>query len=295
MNTFHLSCKKPFSYQHCLSSLYRSPDEILYQVKNDRIYRLLTVNDTSVAIEIHFDGEQLVVNSEKSLNENEISELKSYISRWFDLDKDLKPFYDLLNGDDRLSHLADQFKGLRIVGIPDAFEAICWSIIGQQINLSFAHKLKRRLIEHYGEKASWQGMDLHLFPSPEAILDLDEHYLHSQQQFSRSKLKYLKNIAEAFASGNISYEKLRSLESFEERQALLTSVKGIGIWSANYTLMKALNQPEAIPYGDTGLSQALFNLEIIQDRKDIGAIEHFFHDFPGWEAYLVFYLWKSLS
>lgn len=74
----------------------------------------------------------------------------------------------------------------------------------------------------------------------------------------------------------------------------MTSIKGIGIWSANYSLMKALNQAEAIPFGDTGLTQALFNLGIIEHRKDEDAIRDFFKTVPSWEAYTVFYLWRSL-
>lgn len=39
------------------------------------------------------------------------------------------------------------YKGVRFIGIPDIFEAICWAIIGQHINLKFAYTLKRRLVE----------------------------------------------------------------------------------------------------------------------------------------------------
>lgn len=292
--SIRISYALPFNYSKCFRALYRSEDEILYRLIGEKIYRLINVHGEFIPIVISEGGYHILVETDSELNESQQAFLTQYVSSWFDLNKDLKPFYHLLQSDQRLAYLTEQLYGLRIVGIPDVFEAICWSIIGQQINLSFAHKLKRRLIEHYGTKVEWQGMDLYHFPSPEAMLGIDEAYLHNSQQFSRSKLKYLKNVAEAFSSGTISKEKLISLPSFAERQALLTSVKGIGVWSANYTLMKALNQQEAVPYGDTGLSQALYNLGVITDRKDLRAMEEFFKGFPGWEAYLVFYLWSSL-
>ncbi|WPZ10324.1 DNA-3-methyladenine glycosylase family protein [Roseivirga spongicola] len=292
--SFQISYTEPFSYEKCFNALYRSEDEILYRLEHQRIYRLINVGGNYITLVISESADHILVETEHEMKETEISYLTHYVQNWFDLNKDLTPFYQLLQKDNRLAHLPEQLHGLRIVGIPDVFEAICWSIIGQQINLTFAHKLKRRLVEHYGTKVQWNGIELHHFPSPEAMMEIDEVYLHSTQQFSRSKLKYLKNVAEAFSSGEISRKKLLSLPTFEERQNLLTSIKGIGVWSANYTLMKALNQPEAVPYGDTGLSQALFNLGIIDDRKDIKSMERFFEDFSGWEAYLVFYLWSSL-
>jgi DNA-3-methyladenine glycosylase II len=72
------------------------------------------------------------------------------VSGWFDLERNMDPFYSLLRHDVRLFYMADAFAGLRIVGIPNLFEALCWSITGQQINLTFAYKLKRRLVETYG-------------------------------------------------------------------------------------------------------------------------------------------------
>lgn len=290
----HLSYTPPFDFGKCLDALYRSPDEILYQVKDNKVYRLIQIQDQFIPVVISEEVGSLKVETDIDLSDNQQSELKSFITMWFDLDKHLVPFYQLLQNNPKLAHLSEELYGLRIVGIPNLFEAICWSILGQQINLSFAHKLKRRLVEIYGHKVDWRGFELHHFPSPESLLGLDEVYLHQEMQFSRSKLKYLKNVAEAFSSGMLSPEKLLALPTFEERRALLTSIKGIGVWSANYSLMKALNQPEAIPYGDTGLTQALFNLGVVENRKDEDAIRAFFTSVQGWEAYTVFYLWRSL-
>lgn len=292
---FSIPYTKPFSFERCYNALYRSDDEILYHLENGSIYRLIKLEEDYIPVLISEGNECIAVETDYELSDAQQAALESYITQWFDLQVNLTPFYSLLSKDDRLAHLPEKLFGLRIVGIPDMFEAICWSVVGQQINLSFAHKLKRRLVELYGVKTTWRGKTLYHFPTPEALLQLDEVYLHEQKQFSRSKLKYLKNVSEAFASGEVSIIKLTALPTFEERQALLTSIKGIGIWSANYTLMKALNQPEAIPFGDTGITQAMFNLGIINDRKDETAIRAFFQTVKGWEAYTVFYLWGSLS
>lgn len=63
---------------------------------------------------------------------------------------DLLPFYDLAKTDLLLQSAVKEFNGLRNVGIPNLFEAICWGIIGQQINLTYAYTLKRRFVENFG-------------------------------------------------------------------------------------------------------------------------------------------------
>lgn len=76
---------------------------------------------------------------------------------------------------------------------------------------------------------------------------------------------------------------------------MLMSVKGIGIWTANYALMKSLKEQSSIPYGDAGLLQALLIHNIITDKKDGLQIRNFFQEMRGWESYVVFYLWRSLA
>lgn len=59
--------------------------------------------------------------------------------------------------------------------------------------------------------------------------------------------------------------------------------------------MKAFKVNEAVPYGDAGIFNALLKWGIIDDRKETAKIDVFFERFKGWEHYMVFYLWRSLS
>jgi DNA-3-methyladenine glycosylase II len=114
-------------------------------------------------------------------------------------------------------------------------------------------------------------------------------------QFSKSKALYLILIARAFASKQLSKEGLLQLPDLASRQKALMDIKGVGLWTANYTLMKCLKERSCIPFGDAGLLNALLNHGIIADKKQALEIEGFFAAYPTWESYLVFYLWRSLS
>lgn len=286
--------KAPFSFSECLFFLGRSKHECLFQIRDEQLIRAIRIGDRNLPVKITCEGQNLRITIPSSCTETEEIGVQHYVAHWLDTNRDLAPFYELLSASPRLKKLAERYRGLRLIGIPDLFEAMCWSIIGQQINLTFAYKLKQRLVEAYGESIEHEGSRLYHFPTPEALLNLDEALLKTQQ-FSRGKIQYLKNVAAAFVNQNLDKEILLKTPDFESRQKQLTAIKGIGEWSANYALMKTLHQSEAIPYGDTGLTQALYNLEIISDRKDRKSIEKFFLKVKGWEAYTSFYLWRSLS
>lgn len=294
MYMYPITTPQDFNFDECLWFLDRGYNECLFVLRNKRIYRLIELENRIVPACISFQPGGLYARTASSLTSSEQQALVKYITEWFDLDRKLDEFYSLLLGHSALAYMPTAFNGLRLVGIPDLFEALCWSIIGQQINLTFAYKLKHRLVSQYGQKVIWEGTELYHFPTPKVVRNMNDDVLR-EFQFSRSKINYLKYTAEAFVSGSISKAILIQLPDFLSRQKALTEIKGIGIWSANYALMKSLREPGSIPFGDVGLLQALQNHGLIKERNEKKVIEQLFDRFPNWQAYLVFYFWRSLS
>lgn len=284
-----------FCFTECLWFLNRNFDDCLHVIYQDRVRKALLINGKVILADISQKANQLQIEIiDGEFDGNNFGPVREYIVDWFDLNRDLTPFYQLLSKDQRLSYMCPEFEGLRLIGIPDLFEALCWGIIGQQINLTFAYKLKRRLVEKYGTHITFENERYLIFPSCEALALADLQYL-KEMQFSARKAEYLIGLAQIFASQALSKKMLTGLPDLLARQKVLTSVKGIGIWTANYALMKSLKEQSCIPYGDAGLMQALFSHQIIETKKDTLPIDRFFRDFTGWESYLVFYLWRSLA
>jgi DNA-3-methyladenine glycosylase II len=284
-----------FSEQECLWYLYRGYDEVIYRVIDDRIIRAFSFGGRKLLVSIQLLKTEICIELLAGDDDHLLLERAGqFVKEWLDIENNLAPFYELLAGHATLSYMAKEFGGLRSIGIPDLFEALCWAIIGQQINLSFAHKLKRRLVEAYGEYMAWNNGRYYIFPEPAVIATLDPLQLQAMQ-FSASKAKYLIGLANAFADGTISKGKLMQLPDFASRQQFLTGLKGIGTWTANYALMKSLKEPSSIPYGDAGLNNALLKHGLIKDKADKESMATLFNQFKGWEAYLVIYLWRSLA
>jgi DNA-3-methyladenine glycosylase II len=284
-----------FNFSECLWFLDRRFDECLYRVSNTEVIKAILINGDAFLFSISENETDLVVGVlQGKPDAAQRKALLNYITDWFDLNTNMQPFYKLLSANKGLAYMCDEFNGLRLLGIPDLFEALCWSIIGQQINLTFAYKLKRRMVEAYGRQIIFEGTTYHLLPEPERLAQVTIPELRAMQ-FSDKKAEYVITVAKAFANGELSKGKLMALPDLEAKQQALTSLKGIGIWTANYALMKSLREPAIIPHGDVGLLNALENHSIIKTRTETEKIERLFKKFKGWESYLVFYLWRSLA
>lgn len=288
-----ISLPKEFSYEHALSFLKRSPQELLHQVKDDSVFKALLIQDQCYVIKIDYEPHELQI---RFLNEpassNHQSWISHYIREWFDLDTDLRPFYQLASKDGLLKDLIDRYYGYRIIGQPDLFESLVWAVLGQQINLTFAYTLKGRFVEKYGSAIEVGGARYFLFPSPEVVKEISFEALLALQ-FSRQKALYILGIAQAFCDGSLSRDHLKSL-SFQDAKEALMKMKGIGNWTANYVLMKTFRYPDAFPLEDAGVHNAIRNLKKMKSKPKLDQVKRIFKKYKGWEAYATLYLWKSL-
>lgn len=293
MNSFTIPVPKEFSFEHCLSYLKRSPLELLHQCVDDEVFKLIRFEDETILFKVKSEKNFLHVDVlNTTLNESIKTNLGHYIKEWFDLEKDLKPFYTLASQNKILKPLVEKFYGYRIVGQPDLFESLVWAVIGQQINLAFAFTMKQRFVKQYGERLIFNGTTYHLFPEPKVVAQLTHDHL-SPLQFSKQKSQYTIGIAEAFTSGKLSKEKIRNL-SLEDAKEELMKIKGIGNWTANYALLRTFRYPNAFPLGDAGISNAVKKYLKLKRKPTIEEVVRFFKKFKGWEAYATLYLWRGL-
>lgn len=280
-----------FSFAECLWFLDRKYDDCVHTVEVNFVRKVISDGENMALIEVGELDTYLTINILKgNISEKYCIE---FVKQWFDLERNIIPFYQKLAADKDFAFMITDFKGLRLLGIPDAFEALCWCIIGQQINLTFAYSLKRRLTEKYGQSIELEGKKYWQFPHYEIIAKLQPEDLRAFQ-FSQKKGEYVIEAAKQFAAGNISKEILLKLSN-KEAIKKLTTIRGIGEWTANYLLMKSLHRMECITHGDVGLFNALYAIKGFPKRPAKRLILDLFSNFVGWEGYLVFYLWRSLA
>ncbi|MCP5061687.1 MAG: DNA-3-methyladenine glycosylase 2 family protein [Ignavibacteriae bacterium] len=306
--TISIPIPKNFSFNQCIKFLDRGFDECLYRITKDSVSRLIKLSDGNALIKIsscrdvacYISTETNNVNIlqieilKNYISEKNIDEVKEYVSDWFDIDRDIQLFYDLLYKNELLGNLPKLYYGSRLIGIPDLFESLCWGIIGQQINLTFAYKLKRLLVEKYGDKKVVDDVTYHFFPTPEVLAKVDRDEL-VKMKFSRQKIDYIINVSNTFVNNKISKAILLNCKTKNKRFEKLTSIKGIGIWTANYVMMKTMRDMTCITYGDSGLNKALYNIFRTEKKPTQNEVDSIFQNFNNWESYLNFYLWRTLE
>jgi DNA-3-methyladenine glycosylase II len=283
-----------FSFNECLVYLNRSETECLHKVKNGELYKSVKIEDWDVLLKIQAEGSNLRVFFLNGIPPKWVrAQAAKYVWDLFDFQTDLASFYEMAENDDILKKLVHRYKGLRIVKIHDLFECLCWAVIGQQINLKFAYILKKRLVEQYGEKLIFEGKEYFLFPKPEVISCLQVEDL-KQLQFTTRKAEYLIGIAQLLAEGTLRKEELALETDYEIVKRKLVSIRGIGNWTADYTIMKCFNLNNAFPIADVGIHNALKGILGRDNKPSIPEIQNLIEGWRGWEAYAAFYIWRWL-
>lgn len=292
-NSIYIEMPQDFNFGECLRILARSPHECLFRVDEFTVTKWFHGDDGNCVFRL----KAVPGGLEMQIITGPVSEALAhqavvFVRRWFDADRDLLPFYKILERDAFLAQKLLPYKGLRLVGIPDLLECLSWAIIGQQINLAFAYRLKCRLVRHCGLSLKHGGSDYFAFPDAGQIIAVREEDLRNMQ-FSRSKIAYLKNCAEAMLAGHLD-ALLTPAIALQSAREILTAIKGVGRWTADYVLMKTLRHPQAYPVGDAGLQNAI-KLAYQMERKPSEAeLQQMAADWQGWEAYMTFYWWRSL-
>jgi DNA-3-methyladenine glycosylase II len=288
---------KEFNFDENLKYLSRAANECLFHIKDDKVYKALQIENETPIIEVSMDPENVLtiqfLGATKPSRKWVRASVARYVREWFDLDTDLAAFYEMAESDALLNRAITSFYGLRLMGIPDLFEALCWGIIGQQINLTFAYTLKRRLVENFGRYVESDGEPYWIFPTPEVIAGLTVEDLVGLRMTVK-KCEYLITIAQLIVEGSLSKTKLIETGSHTLAEKMLVKIRGIGPWTANYVLMRCLRFPSAFPIDDVGLHNALKYLMGSEKKPTKEEILQLSANWTGWESYATFYLWRFL-
>jgi AraC family transcriptional regulator, regulatory protein of adaptative response / DNA-3-methyladenine glycosylase II len=172
--------------------------------------------------------------------------------------------------------------GRRVPGTPDGDELAVRAVLGQQISLAGAAAAAARLARGYGEPLRRPlGSVTHLFPSAPALASVDP----ASFRMPRSRARTLHLLCTALASGAIVLERGGDRERV---RAQLLALPGIGPWTADYVLMRALGDTDVFLATDLGIRRALEQLGVAADPASALALAE------RWRPYRSFamqYLW----
>jgi DNA-3-methyladenine glycosylase II len=190
------------------------------------------------------------------------AETEPVVGKLLGFDFDLVAFSAWAAGEERLAPLVIRFAGYRPTLAPDPFEMLVGAITAQQVSLFAAVAIRNRLVERFGEQVGrvWA------FPTRGRLAAVSEEELTSLG-FSRRKAEY----TIALARSDLDLTELALLPD-DEVKARLTSLRGLGEWSADWFLARYLARPRAWPAGDLALRKAVRALYGDVDVRAAGAL-----------------------
>ena len=106
---------------------------------------------------------------------------------------------------------------------------------------------------------------------------------------SRAKAVYVRELSRYASSGGL--RGLRRLTD-ETIVARLTTVKGVGVWTAETFLIFSLSRPDVWPAGDGGIQRAALRLYGARTARQLQQVGERFRPFRSHAAW---YFWRSLS
>ena len=162
------------------------------------------------------------------------------------------------------------------------FFSLCRTIVGQQISVKAADSIWTKFEKKCKKKIK-----------PKIIIKMPSRNLKSAG-LSRQKIRYLKNIAKAFANKSFDVKKLKKMNDIDAIN-YITKLKGLGVWSAEMFLMFNLNRPNIFPVKDIGLLRAIsknYKTTYPPSRKFLEKISKIHY---GYRTVFTWYMWRSID
>ncbi|MFS0556167.1 DNA-3-methyladenine glycosylase family protein [Brevibacillus sp. 179-C9.3 HS] len=299
MNSLIISLTPPYSFERLLRRLETHPDtQIRVNKEKNSLQRVFRIGLRPVLVSMQFMGSleepALHYETQAILSTTEQQVLEKMLRRVFSADLELSPIYEQMRAEKELAILTERFRGLRLMLDADLFQCMVKTIIGQQINLTFAANLTERLVTLAGDVVeSTTGKSLIAFPTPEAVARLTVEDLRPLQ-FSQRKAEYIIDYARSIVNEKIDLERLWAMED-EEIITYLTSLRGIGRWTVECLLMFGMGRPDLLPAADIGLRNGIVLLYGMDSKPTENDIRRIGEKWAPWRSIYSLYIWEAVG
>lgn len=206
------------------------------------------------------------------------------VRRVFNLGAQLAPFYALAQHDPVLAQTVTLLYGLHSLQADSLFEALALTIIEQQIALKMAQAAERWLLAWGGATLEYDGATYYAFPRPEQIAAASVAELTPLKiTFLRmQRLIDLAKMAEAL-------EALRDQPAATAYERLL-ACRGVGHWTAAWTLIRAQGHYPYVGAGDVALRAAVNAYYFGQPgRADAALVDRTFAQYGAYSGQAAYY------
>jgi DNA-3-methyladenine glycosylase II len=250
----------PYALDLTMTALARFP-RLLNRWDGTTYRRLFLRDGAFVTVAVRQDGPvadprlRFVFTGPSHVPASLLDDLQGQIVRMIGADVAVAPFRVVAARDPVIGALADALPGLRLFRKSSVVEEVIVNILAQQISLPFAYQCKARLVAACGPRLTVEATTRYALPTPATLAAITPEAVRPLL-ISRQKAAALRAFGEAVVSGALDLAALPGMGD-AEATAALTAVRGIGPWTAHWTLGRTLGRGHIVPVGDVGVQAML--------------------------------------
>ena len=288
----------PFNFE--LTAGYHTYFQSRYgtDTMEDGVYRrLIDLDDKLVLASVRsigtLEAPELALELQgPELSPDDVESATDRVSWLLGVDQDLAPFYELGRADQAMAGLVEQFYGLHLPHTASVFEALVLAVLGQQISTNVARIIRTLLIETFGPSAEFDGETYYAFPRPASIWASSPAELHTMKLTQR-KSEYVHGLAGSALDPEMGLECLEELTDREIVEKLV-ALRGVGMWTAQWALIRAVGRPDALPLGDLALRRVVSRLFMDGEDVNDAKVEEIAQRWSPYRTYATVYLFSAL-
>ena len=210
--------------------------------------------------------------------------VSSRVRRLFDLDAEPEKIASHLTASG-FGPIQGEARGLRVPGAADSFELAIRAILGQQVSVKGASTLMSRFTDTFGERMETDHPLLTQLAATAGRVAQATPLAIARIGLPLARATTIHALATRVADGSLVIEPEADVCTLTRQ---LLDVPGIGPWTAEYIVMRAVHWPDAFPASDLVLRRAAGNLS---PAGLVRAAEQW----RPWRAYAAMHLWRRAS
>ncbi len=288
-----LQPESPFNFD-LSAKIFSNGDPQIQKYENGYYWQIIRLNDKLVLITVNslgtVDNPELAVEvlPDKDLDNDDVMVVKKIVSSIFNLDFNLKNFYDDMKVDRIMSQLTKQLRGLNSPTTPTFFEAIVSSIIEQQISLKAARSIETRMIKKFGDSLNLNNKIYYEFPTPKKLYKLERDDLR-RVGLSFRKGEYVIGLSKNIMDDEVDLGRLKIRNTQDIIDELL-NIRGIGVWTAELSVIRGLHRLFVVPADDIGLRRIVSHYYNDENPVSPDELRDIAKIWGKWSGLAIFYL-----
>lgn len=266
----------------------RDPQGIAERIDGSTLYKGLMLEGRPACLTLHFGDSRVAATLDIDGADTTKIAATALVRRMLGLDQPIEAFEQTHAGHPQLGSLIALNAGLRVPLAASPFEALTWAVTGQQISLSAAVALRRKLIQAAGVRHSG---GLHCYPNAATISGMGLEALR-RSGFSQTKAQTLLTLSQQVLDSHLPLDQwLKNQPPEAAIRTALLDIRGIGPWTVDYAMLRGFGMLDGSLHGDAGVRRGLQRLLAAPAPLTESQTRTWLAPFSPWRALVAAHLW----